>query len=159
MCVCIGTYSNEWTLMLCCFGGEPCEDDDALGVCGSTLGGPGWLCLQCVCIRSFVYAYICLVHLWVMNTWSAGNRSSTSLLFESRVGAAAASTLLIRSSRIYFPLSSGLTWLCLGNTALLPGETATEGKPPVSCTQYISGCTPCWHTLSLLWIFLLITFY
>lgn len=58
--VCTDIYSHEWTSMLCCCGGEQCEDDDALGVCGST--GWSWVLLTaaCVYIWSCVYAYICV---------------------------------------------------------------------------------------------------
>lgn len=65
--------------MLRCFGEKQCEDD-ALCVCGSTLGGPGCFCQQCVGIWSCVSAHICAVPLSVVCTQPAGNRCSASLV-------------------------------------------------------------------------------
>lgn len=48
--------------MLHCFGGEECEDDDALGVCGSILGGPR--CFVCnVFVCDHVYMHINVLYL------------------------------------------------------------------------------------------------
>lgn len=65
------------------------------------------LSAMCVYMVMCIFIEICCTF---VSCVPAGNRSSASLLVDLQYGAAAASPLLVRCSRIYFPLRSGLTW-------------------------------------------------